>query len=84
MMTKKPVKKAVLTRGERICAFIERYLIVPEGDLIGQPIKLEPFQRRFILEIYDNPAGTRRAFLSIARKNSKTATIACILLAHIA
>lgn len=84
MMTKKPVKKPILTRGERVCAFIERYLIVPEGDLIGKPIKLEPFQRRFILEIYDNPAGTRRAFLSIARKNSKTATIACILLAHIA
>ena len=51
--------------------------------MIGKPIKLEPFQRKFILECYDNPHGTRRGYLSIARKNAKTATIACILLAHI-
>lgn len=80
----KPKTVAAMTRGERVCAFITSFLIVPEGDLIGQPIKLEPFQRDFILAIYDNPHGTRRAFLSIARKNAKTATIACILLAHIA
>ncbi len=75
--------KSNMTRGQRVCAFIERYCIVSEGDLIGQPIRLEPFQRKFILECYDNPAGTRRGYLSIARKNAKTATIACILLAHI-
>lgn len=80
MATKKPKK---LTRGERVCAFIERYCIVSEGDLIGKPIRLEPFQRNFILSVYDNPVGTRRGFLSIARKNAKTATIACLLLAHI-
>lgn len=45
---------------------------------------LAPFQRRFILEVYDNACGTRRAYLSMARKNAKTATIACILLAHVA
>jgi phage terminase large subunit-like protein len=73
-----------MTRGERVCAFIERYCRVPEGDLLGRPIKLEPFQRKFILAVYDNPAGTRRGYLSMARKNGKTATIACILLAHIA
>lgn len=78
------MKKKKLTRGQRVCAFIERYCIVSEGDLIGQPIKLEPFQKKFILSVYDNPAGTRRGFLSIARKNAKTATIACLLLAHIA
>ena len=78
---KKLVKN--MTRGERVIAFIERFCIVPEGDLIGRPVKLEPFQRRFILEIYDNTATTRRGYLSIARKNAKTATIACILLAHI-
>ena len=78
------MKPKNMTRGQKVCAFIERYCIVSEGDLIGQPIKLERFQRRFILECYDNPAGTRRGYLSIARKNAKTATIACILLAHIA
>ena len=72
-----------LTRGERVCRFIEEYLVVPEGELVGKPIKLLPFQEAFILSTYDNPAGTARAYLSIARKNSKTATIACLLLAHI-
>jgi phage terminase large subunit-like protein len=51
---------------------------------MGKPVVLEPFQRRFILEVYDNPHGTRRAYLSIARKNAKTATIAFLVLAHLA
>lgn len=72
------------TRGERVIRFVEKYCKVPEGDKIGQLIKLEPFQKRFLLDIYDNPIGTHSAYLSIARKNAKTATIACILLAHLA
>lgn len=71
------------TRGERVIAFCERYLRVPEGALVGQPIRFEEFQREFILAVYDNPHGTRRAYLSIARKNGKSAVIACILLAHL-
>ena len=39
-----------MTRGERVCAFIERYLRVPEGDLVGQPVRLAEFQRRFQAE----------------------------------
>lgn len=78
-------KKAteILTRGERVIAFCEKYLRVPEGALVGQPIRFEEFQREFILAVYDNPHGTRRAILSIARKNGKSAVIACILLAHL-
>jgi phage terminase large subunit-like protein len=72
-----------VTRGEKVCAFIERFCIVPEGKSVGQPIKLMPFQRDFILAIYDNPQGTSRAYLSVARKNGKSALIAGILLAHI-
>lgn len=72
-----------MTRGERVCAFIETYLTAPEGDHVGKPIKLEDFQRRFILEIYDNPFVTHTAYLSIARKNGKSALIAGILLAHL-
>lgn len=72
-----------MTRGARIIAFCERFLRVPEGAQVGQPIRLAEFQRKFILEVYDNPAGTRRGYLSIGRKNGKTALIACILLAHL-
>lgn len=82
-MASLPRKAKKLTRGEKVCAFIEQYCLTPEGDLIGKPMKLEPFQRRFILEIYDNPVGTHSAYLSIARKNGKTALIAAILLAHL-
>jgi phage terminase large subunit-like protein len=73
---------AKMTRGEKVCAFIETYCLAPEGDRLGQPMKLEAFQRKFILDIYDNPVGTHSAYLSIARKNGKTALIAAILLAH--
>lgn len=75
--------KKKMTRGERVIAFVERYCLVPEGTLLGKPVKLLPFQRRFILAVYDNPVGTSRAYLSIARKNGKTGLIACLLLAHI-
>lgn len=72
-----------MTRGERVIAFIEAFLRIPEGEHVGQPMRLEEFQRKFITEIYDNPLGTRRAYLSIARKNGKSGLIAGILLAHI-
>lgn len=73
-----------MTRAEKVIAFLHRFCKVPEGALIGQPLRLEKFQQRFIREIYDNPAGTRKAYLSIARKNGKSAIIAGLLLAHIA
>jgi phage terminase large subunit-like protein len=41
------------------------------------------FQRKFILDVFDNPQGTSRAYLSLARKNGKSALIAAILLAHL-
>lgn len=74
----------MMTRGQRVIAFIERYCRVPEGKLVGKPIVLEDFQKRFILEVYDNPHGTHTGILSIGRKNGKTALIAGIALAHIA
>jgi len=73
-----------LTRAERAMKFIETHLLVPEGDFIGKPIILDIFQEAFFYSVFDNKAVTRRAFLSIARKNSKTATIACLLLVFIA
>lgn len=72
-----------LTRAERAMCFVERYCKVPEGALVGENIKLAPFQERFFYALYDNPHGTRRAYLSMARKNSKTATIATIVLVHL-
>lgn len=76
--------KKALTRGEKVCAFMETYLRVPEGDLMGQPLRLLPFQRDFVISVYDNPHGTHTGVLSIGRKNGKTALIAGLLLAHVA
>lgn len=72
-----------MTRGERVIAFITKYCRTPEGKNVGRPVELEEFQKKFILAVYDNPAGTREAILSMARKNGKTTLIACICLAHI-
>ena len=72
-----------MTRGKKVVAFIEAFCLIPEGQYVGQPMKLLPFQKKFIIDVYDNPVGTSRAYLSVARKNGKSALIAAILLAHI-
>lgn len=74
----------MMTRGERVIAFIEKYCRTPEGEHVGQPLVLQPFQKQFIIEVYDNPHGTRTGILSIGRKNGKTVLIAGIAIAHIA
>ncbi len=84
MSTKKPKAVQDMSRGEKVIAFIEKFCIVPEGDLIGKPMRLEDFQKKFIFDVYDNPYKTHSGYLSTAKKNGKTAFIAGILLAHIA
>lgn len=54
---------------------------IPEGKLVGQPVKLSPDQKRWIKQIYDTP--TRTFILSMARKNAKTALSAFLLLLHL-
>lgn len=71
------------SRAARVIRFIEGFCRVPEGVLVGQPIKLVAFQKRFIRAVYDNKRGTSRAYLSIARKNGKTALIASLVLVHL-
>jgi phage terminase large subunit-like protein len=71
------------TLGEEIIDWIET-LRVPEGALVGQPLVLVDWQKRAILRIYDNPARTRRAIISVGRKSGKSALCACLMLAHLA
>lgn len=72
-----------MTRAARIIKFIERYCVTPEGADVGKPLVLAEFQKQFIRDVYDNPAGTRRALLSVSRKNGKSGLIAGLLLAHL-
>lgn len=73
---------AKLTRGQRMVAFIEGYLVIPEGTLVGKPVVLDEFQKKFVLDVYDNPYITDTAILSMARKNAKTALIAFLVIGH--
>lgn len=72
-----------MTRAARVIEFIQRYCLVPDGAQVGLPLVLDDFQKEFIRAIYDNPAGTRRAILSVSRKNGKSGLIAGLLLAHL-
>ena len=72
-----------LTRAERNMRFCETHARVPEGPLVGKPIRFAVFQEAFFYSVFDNPAGTKKAILSMARKNSKTATIAALALCFI-
>ena len=74
-------------RVERIIKFIE-CLIVPSGKGSGKPFKVRDWQRKFIQDVYgpcnrDRKRIVRRAILSIARKNGKTAIIAALVLVHL-
>lgn len=71
------------TRAQKVINFIEKFCVTPEGAHVGKPLVLADFQKEFIRAVYDNPQGTRRAYLSIARKNGKSGLIAGLLLAHL-
>src|SRR3954451_21790073 len=83
-----PVKRnaAGRRRARAVIAFIEQ-LTVPSGVGQGGRFKLAPWQKRFIRDIYEphrmGRRVVRRAILSVARKNGKTALIATIALAHL-
>ena len=70
-----------MTRGERNIAWIEKHCRVPEGRLVGQPVRLREWQREILCEIYDSP--TRRYICSFARKQGKTALASFLLLLHL-
>jgi phage terminase large subunit-like protein len=74
-------------RAKDVIRFIEA-LRIPSGHGQGQNFKLAKWQRQFIRDIYephyrDGRRAVRRAILSVARKNGKTALIAGLVLAHL-
>jgi phage terminase large subunit-like protein len=71
------------TRAERNIAWCEKYIRIPEGKFVGQPLTMAEFMKEDLRAIYDNKYGTRRAILSRGRKNAKTTECAMILLLHL-
>lgn len=77
---------AGLARAQAVINFIE-LLRVPSGTGQGGFIKLRPWQKQFIFDVYapveDSKRRVRRAILSVARKNGKTLLIAALVLVHL-
>lgn len=75
-----------LARPDRVIAFCED-LPITAGKLAGTKMKLRPWQRKFIREVYAEDAAGRRpvrtAVLSIGRKNGKTQLAAALALCHL-
>jgi phage terminase large subunit-like protein len=69
------------SRADLVIAFIEEYLFIPEGKDVGKPVRLRPWQKDIIRQIYED--GVTLVIISMARKNAKTALIAMLLAAHI-
>jgi phage terminase large subunit-like protein len=73
-----------MTRAERVIAFCEEFLVIPEGAHVGRRVQLRPWQREVIGAIYrEGQPVVRRAIISVARKNGKTALTAMLVLAHV-
>lgn len=74
-------KRKEETRAEKNIRWIETLCRVPEGRDVGKLVKLRPWQRDIIEQIYGSP--TRRAIITFGRKNGKTALSAFLLLLHL-
>ncbi len=87
---RKPTEESVrwAARADRVIEFIEK-LTVPSGIGQGEKFHLREWQRRFLRDIYEPCDPTtrrrivRRAILSVARKNGKSALIAALALVHL-
>ena len=73
-------KKKPQTRAQRNIEWCERYIVIPEGKFVGQPLKMAEFMKEDFRLIFDNPHGTRRAIISRGRKNAKTVETAMLML----
>ena len=77
------------TLGRHVCKWIETNLVHAEGDYLGQPFVLDPFQRRIIYRLYAyDPVTLKRIvrrFLGVMAKGcGKTELMAAVGLAELA
>lgn len=82
----KPWEEPGLTRAGRVIAFLED-LPITAGSLAGTTMKIRPWQRQFLEEVYAEDETGRRpvrtAVLSMGRKNGKTQLAAGLALCHL-
>ena len=70
--------------GHRVIKFIEQHCVHPDGMWVGKRIRLEAWQRRLILELFevgdDDLRRHRWALVGVPKKNGKTTLAACLAL----
>src|SRR5688572_11216467 len=76
------------TLGPAVCGWIERTLVHGEGDYLGEPFRLEPWQKRIIYRLYEHDPQTgtrlvRRALIILPKGCGKTELAAAIGLAEL-
>lgn len=76
-----PKSAKLSARALRNIQWIEENCRVPDGHLVGKPVRLSPAQRSWIEMIYGSP--TRTFICSIPRKNAKTTTASFLMLLHL-
>lgn len=69
------------TKASRCIRFVETYIVTPKGHGAGKPMKLAPWQKTIIRNIY--APGVRQALVSMPRANGKTTLSAAIALAEL-
>jgi phage terminase large subunit-like protein len=71
----------VKSEADLVIEWIEDWLFVPDGKDAGTKVILRDWQKAALKQIYDN--DTRRAIITVGRKNGKTALAAMLLLVHL-
>lgn len=71
--------------GDRPCLFIERFCRQSKGRWAGEPLRLLPWQRDFLMRLFGwkRPDGSRRyrrAYLEIAKKNGKSTLLSALVI----
>lgn len=76
------------TLGPGICAWIEACLVHSDGDYLGQPFNLRPWQRGIIYRIYEILSNGNRAFdqvlLGLPKGNGKSELAAALAIVELA
>jgi phage terminase large subunit-like protein len=72
---------SIASEGAYVCEFIERHCRITKGAHAGELVRLLPWQRDLIRDLFAFQRGRRRyrrAYVQMPRKNGKTFLMACV------
>lgn len=78
-----PSAGKITSRGGAVCRWIEQHCIHTKGKWSRQPFRLLPWQKRYIVQLFEIDPTTKRrkireSYLRVPKKNGKTELIAAI------